>query len=192
MTLPPSTIHLSDHASHRQGAPLLAIVLHHTAGTDSLSYLTHNDAGVSTHVLIPKDGTLIRMVPDALAAHTVGFSTLGLYLAGTAHNPNLCTLNIEIENRGDGVDPYPEVQVAAVVFSGTHLVGHVWLPAGHWACLDRPRRAKPIRVAGIGLVFGVLRWGDTHCPATPSRSCVFAPHLVYRSESPPRHRARGP
>jgi hypothetical protein len=182
MTLPPSTIHLSDHASHRQGAPLLAIVLHHTAGTDSLSYLTHNDAGVSTHVLIPKDGTLIRMVPDALAAHTVGFSTLGLYLAGTAHNPNLCTLNIEIENRGDGVDPYPEVQVAAVVFQvHTWWATYGFLPVIGHALIDTQGKTDP---RGWDWPrFWRLALGDTPAPPLPPAP-ASSPLTSYTDQSP--------
>lgn len=102
--------HPSTHYSSRGGAKINSIILHHTAGTDSLKYLTKNSKGVSTGSLINKPGTIYRMVPPELAAHTVGFSNLGVFLSGTKRSPNLVTYNIELENLGDGKDPYPDTQ----------------------------------------------------------------------------------
>lgn len=109
-SVPPVVNHPSKHSSSRAGASIGAIVLHHTAGTNSLAYLTENARGVSTGSLIDKPGTIYRMVPPHLAAHTVGFSNLGVYLSGSKRSPNLVTYNIELENLGDGSDPYPETQ----------------------------------------------------------------------------------
>lgn len=113
--------HPSKHQSSRNGAPIRAICLHHTAGTNSLQWLTQNPNQVSTHVLITKAGVIYRMVPDERAAHTVGRSNLGLYVAiakllypkkkGSA-NEN--TLSIEIENLGNGKDEYTAAQYNAV------------------------------------------------------------------------------
>lgn len=114
--IPPTQVeHRSTHVSSRGGARPRCIVLHHTAGTDSLGYLTRNARGVSTHVLIPKDGRIIRMVPDHLAANTIGRSNIGRYTtaAGDAGNANQISLNIELENRGDGRDPYTDAQYHA-------------------------------------------------------------------------------
>lgn len=112
MRVPPVVNHPSKHFSSRAGASIGAIVLHHTAGTDSLKYLTENAKGVSTHSLIDKPGTIYRMVADHLAAHTVGFSNLGRYTvaAGDKGSANQITFNIELENLGNGTDPYPEAQ----------------------------------------------------------------------------------
>jgi N-acetyl-anhydromuramyl-L-alanine amidase AmpD len=103
---------LSKHWSDRKGAPIRAIVLHHSAGRNSLPWLTQNPNQVSTHVLIHKNGTIYRMVPDSLAANHVGFSNLGIYAKqdGDPDSANQPTLSIEIENMGNGTDPYTDEQ----------------------------------------------------------------------------------
>lgn len=110
----------SIHTSDRKGRKPTIIVIHHTAGTDSLNYLTKNVNKVSTHALINKQGRIYRMVPDELAANTVGFSAIGTYnrwptLKGT-FSCNIISLNIELENLGNGRDPYPEAQVNAAAW----------------------------------------------------------------------------
>lgn len=108
----------SVHFSNRRGIKPTIIVIHHTAGTNSLNYLTKNSAGVSTHALITKMGKIWRMVPDEIGANTVGYSAIGIYsriaitLKGI-RSCNLMSLNIELENLGNGNDPYPIQQVHA-------------------------------------------------------------------------------
>lgn len=107
--------HWSTHRSSRGSARPLVIVLHHTAGTNSLSWLTKNPQGVSTHVLITRAGLIYRMVPDTFAAHTVGRSNLGRYTtaAGDAGNANQIALNIELENTGKQDYPVAQRDAAA-------------------------------------------------------------------------------
>lgn len=117
-TQPPEIInHPSKHFSLRAGAPIRAIILHHTAGVDSLDWLTQNPNQVSTHVLITKAGLIYRMVPDDKAANTVGFSNIGNYVRlskvlypAKKGSANQITLNIELENRGTGSDLYTDAQ----------------------------------------------------------------------------------
>lgn len=104
-----------DHSS-RGGHAIGAIVLHHTGGTDSLGWLLGNIKRTSIHILIKKDGTTYRMVEDNRAAHHVGYSRVTLN--GVLYSPNIKgrsanvpTLGIELENLGDGKDPYPEIQL---------------------------------------------------------------------------------
>lgn len=114
---PPTVInHPSTHWSDRKGAPIRAIVLHHTAGTNSLNWLTKNPSQLSIHALITKTGTIYRMVPDQRAANHVGFSNLGAYARqdGDPDNANQPTLGIEIENLGNGSDPYTDEQYWSV------------------------------------------------------------------------------
>jgi N-acetyl-anhydromuramyl-L-alanine amidase AmpD len=110
----------SHHWSSRGGYLPRAIVLHHTAGTNSLKHLTLNSKGVSTHFLVPKQEKIYRMVPDDKAAHTVGFSNIGVFgidptgVQNDKGNANQITLNIEIENLGNGRDRYTDFQYDAV------------------------------------------------------------------------------
>lgn len=93
-----------------------AIVLHHTGGTNSLNWLsTTFGSGVSVHALINKAGTIYRIVPDSKNAWHVGRSAVGNYgRSGKAGSPNKCCLGIEIENLGNGVDPYTDEQYNSV------------------------------------------------------------------------------
>lgn len=119
MAPPPKVVtDLSAHRSSRGGAAVAAIVIHATAGTNSLPWLKRNPAGVSAHVLIAKDGTIYRLVPDAEAAHHAGFSRIvvGGRAIGrtTTPSPNQVTLGLELENLNNGRDPYPEAQRLAL------------------------------------------------------------------------------
>jgi hypothetical protein len=119
MFIPPvDTSHTSKHQSSRGGASILAAVIHATAGTNSLGWLIENPRGVSSHVLIRKDGLIYQMVPDTMAAHHVGHSQIRLdqriYGRSTKPNANQITLGIELENLNNGKDPYPEEQILAL------------------------------------------------------------------------------
>lgn len=58
-------------------------------------------AQVSIHYIVDRDGTVAASVPeDEIAAHTIG--------------RNEQSIGIELINAGDGVDPYPPEQVAAL------------------------------------------------------------------------------
>lgn len=107
----------SVHFTTRKGRLPTIIVIHHTAGVDSLAYLTKNSPQVSTHALIQKSGKIYRMVADELAANTVGFSAIGNYnrwptVKGT-FSCNIMSLNIELENLGNGKDQYTPEQINA-------------------------------------------------------------------------------
>lgn len=110
--------------SSRQGQPIVAIIIHATAGSDSLNWLKGNVNGTSIHVLIRKDGTCFQMVPDDSAAHHVGFSKMvhnGVtYSEKGKLSCNHITLGIELENLNNGKDPYPEVQLRAAAWWVAH------------------------------------------------------------------------
>ncbi|HEU5087027.1 MAG TPA: peptidoglycan recognition family protein [Roseiflexaceae bacterium] len=153
--------HASTHWSDRAGSPIRAIVLHHTAGTDSLDYLTQNADKVSTHALISKAGVLYRMVPDRLAANTVGFSNLGPLLAHQENNPNRATYNIELENTGSGRDPYPDAQVNACAWD----IARVWkqygvLPILPHALIDTHGKTDPLGLDLARVYRAALAWYD--------------------------------
>lgn len=88
-----------------------AILLHHTGGTNSLRYLsTYHANPVSIHKLVPKlmpDGKPghYQIVPDTHRAWHAGHSV-----------PDWgdFSIGIEIENLGNGRDPYTEAQYETV------------------------------------------------------------------------------
>lgn len=112
------TTHISKHSSSRNGASVLAIVVHATAGTNSLGWLIENPQQVSAHYLIRKDGHIYQLVHPDRAAHHCGFSRINVggkvYDKTTKPNPNQITVGIELENLNNGKDPYPAVQIAAL------------------------------------------------------------------------------
>jgi N-acetylmuramoyl-L-alanine amidase len=151
----------SMHFSSRGNAKISCIVLHHTAGTDSLKWLINNPKGVSTHVLIPKDGRIIRMVPDVLAAHTVGFSNIGRYTtaSGDAGNANQISLNIELENLGNGKDPYTDAQYHACAWQvAAWWQRHGALPVLTHALIDAYGKNDPRGFDLLDLLWRALLW----------------------------------
>jgi hypothetical protein len=108
-----------DHSS-RAGQPIKMIVLHATAGTNSLEWLKGNSRGTSIHVLIRKDGLSYKMVDESRSAHHVGFSRFVdrgvVYSRFGPYTCNMITLGIELENTNSGKDPYPEAQLRAAAW----------------------------------------------------------------------------
>lgn len=81
-------------------------VVHHTAGIDSLHICRYGRTGLPgplCQYLISKDGT-VHHITDGYANH-VGEAQPGF--------SNYNCIGIELENLGDGHDPYPEVQIQA-------------------------------------------------------------------------------
>jgi len=105
-----------DHYTLGRVSPITMAVIHATAGRDSLAWLrSTSNPPVSCHVLIPKDGTRLRIVNDWDTAWHCGRST---YIARGAckANPNSISLGLELENLNDGKDPYPAAQFDAAAF----------------------------------------------------------------------------
>ncbi len=113
VSMPDVTDVLSPNYNGRLGTPISAIVLHHTASLSNAlaiaKYFQRRDARVSSHYVVDRDGSIVRCVPDALRAWHAGPSSFD----GVA-NVNDYSIGIEICNSGDGIEPYPEAQVAAV------------------------------------------------------------------------------
>lgn len=119
---PPRIVnHPGIYHQSRDGAAILMAVIHATAGTNSLGWLTSspsNTGRVSAHALITKRGEVYIIVSDDRAANHCGFSrvTIGgtTYTGSTRPNINQVSLGVELENRNDGTDPYPDAQIAAL------------------------------------------------------------------------------
>ncbi|PJK15485.1 N-acetylmuramoyl-L-alanine amidase [Lysobacteraceae bacterium NML07-0707] len=91
----------------------LVIVLHYTqqdSVQESLNTLrTANSQGkVSAHYLLGKDGRLYQLVADSQRAWHAGGGRWG-----TITDLNSASIGIEIDN--NGIDPYPDVQIEALI-----------------------------------------------------------------------------
>ena len=110
--------------TNRGGQAIRKIVVHATAGRDSLKWLMGNPNGTSIHVLIRKDGVCYEMLEDSRGANHVGYSRIVLgqtvYSQHAQHNCNQITLGMELENLNDGKDPYPVVQLQSAAWWLNH------------------------------------------------------------------------
>ena len=109
------TSHPSPNHSPRDGSDIGMLVLHSTVGSyaSSLAWLTNPQSGVSTHYLIRKDGYIAQLVPDALAAWHAGKSAWFDLDSGEIQRQSI---GVELENRNTGNDPYPVVQLDALLW----------------------------------------------------------------------------
>lgn len=147
----------SEHHSSRQGRKIAAIVLHHTAGTDSRGWLTKNPQGVSAHVLIRRDGIIYRMVHDDRAAHHAGKSAIGNYRPDVLTSPNLITLAIELENTG--TQDYPDAQMHACAYTvAVWYRRHSWLPILTHKIIDTKGKVDPAGFNGLDLHNRITAW----------------------------------
>jgi N-acetylmuramoyl-L-alanine amidase len=97
---------------------------------------------LGVHYMIDRDGTLVASVPERQIAYHV-----------FVYSPR--SIGIELVNDGDGADPFPEPQLAALVgllrqIARRHSIGavgirrHSDLDRGRMPCApDRPRKVDP-------------------------------------------------
>lgn len=102
------------------------IVWHHTGGalSPSLAWLLNPSSGVSADYLISKAGKIYQLVADEDIAWHAGFSRM----PDGREDVNRIAYGVELENAGDGKDPYPEAQIAAAVALARHLVAKNNIP----------------------------------------------------------------
>jgi len=100
--------------SSRQGHVPSWVVLHDTEGSAAAAEAwfrsPENPSRSSAHVIVDAKGSVLRLIPDELAAHHAGNATL----PGFTGNPNLVSLGIELEYpAAPASPPWPEVQLEA-------------------------------------------------------------------------------
>lgn len=95
------------------------IVLHATVidFEATISGFRRESSGVSSHYVVAKDGTVVQMVKEADRSWHAGES----FWKGRT-DINDFSIGIEIVNRNDGIDPYPDEQVEAVLDLSRYLV----------------------------------------------------------------------
>jgi peptidoglycan hydrolase-like protein with peptidoglycan-binding domain len=142
-------VHVVEHAGWRTHnrnhkgpwGPMNGIVIHHTAGRSSLGLCyegTEDLPGPLCHTHLAKDGTA-TMIGNGRANHAGTFAknAYDAVVAESSTHPrpdssepvdgNRHFYGIEIENLGDGRDPYPTVQYEAAVQWATAICrAHGW------------------------------------------------------------------
>ncbi len=111
---------------HRE---IRALIIHAT-GTDGIDSPIHEfqnaETKKSAHYMIGKDGRIVQMVRDVDIAYHAGESSWhGLeYKNPKSGTPtmNNCSIGIELVNKNDGSDLYPEAQIAALILIGSWII----------------------------------------------------------------------
>lgn len=104
------------------GTGISCIVLHATADegdeAGAESWLCKRDSQASAHLLIRRDGTAVRLVPDALRAWHAGVSAF----RGRC-DVNAFSLGWELCNRNDGRERFTDAQYETVARIAAHYIG---------------------------------------------------------------------
>ncbi len=127
-------IRSANYGPNAMSSPPWGIMLHHTAGAEhsDIPTLTRRGTGVSSSDYINKQGIIFELVPHprrAWHAGTRDASQAGRYW----HDGNSNYIGIEIENFGNGRDPYPQVQIDALVWRCRQL-------RKRWPNIDHPEQ----------------------------------------------------
>lgn len=130
-----------DSSTGKTFGPVHGVMIHHTAGRDSLSIVKNGRSdlpGPLAHAHLSKNGTLTQLsIHRANHAGTIARNAYNAVLAESSHHPvpfadetvdgNDCLYGLEIENLGDGDDPYPAVQYdQAVRWAAAICRAHGW------------------------------------------------------------------
>lgn len=135
----------SNHRGGTRALPPRVVIMHATAGTNSLAWLTTDPASeVSAHLLIDKDGDVHRLVEDAGVAYHAGVSTWSVYGRAGQPSVNAVSLGIELENLNTGSDPYPSIQVLAAARAVYRWIqAYGFLPTVSHAAIAPGRKTDP-------------------------------------------------
>jgi N-acetyl-anhydromuramyl-L-alanine amidase AmpD len=112
LPFPYFTIFSPNYDDRSNFAPIDCVVIHSTVEPTTLGTVNiflNPASGVSAHFVVGKDGQVIQMVPVEKRAWHAGASEL----EGRT-SVNDFSIGIEMVNRNDGIDPYPEAQIQAV------------------------------------------------------------------------------
>jgi N-acetylmuramoyl-L-alanine amidase len=154
------------------------VVLHHTGSAHAgraLRTLTDRERAVSAHYLVARDGRIYHLVDELARAWHAGES----YWAGN-RDLNSASIGIELDNAGE--EPYPEVQMSALLSLLGDLRQRYRIPRANYlghADVAPRRKADPGRVfpwrrlaaSGFGL------WCEPPFaapPATPDDATLLA------------------
>lgn len=134
------------------------VVLHHTsnaAAERALATLTDAAREVSAHYLVARDGRIYQLVDEHARAWHAGAS----YWGG-ATDLNSASIGVELDN--DGVQPYPQVQIDALLrlladlrarlaIPAANVIGHADVAPGRKSDPDRNFPWRLLAEKGFGL-----------------------------------------
>ena len=150
--------HSRDSATGRAFGPVYGLTIHHTAGVGSgMPSVIYNGVtglpGPLAQDFLAKDGTLYvvghgrcnhagSVTPAVKAAIIAEQAPAGQRDAGSeTEDGNDFLYGLEIENKGDGDDPYPAAQYdVAVRWAAAHLRHHGWGVNSAWGHKEITRR----------------------------------------------------
>jgi N-acetylmuramoyl-L-alanine amidase len=128
------------------GTTIDTVVVHATVletADEVIRHFASAETNVSAHYTIDRDGTVISHVPEGNRAWHAGESRMK---DGRA-NVNDFSIGIELVNRNDGTDPFPETQLRALrelvkAINTRHAIRHI-IP--HYECAYPPgRKSDPV------------------------------------------------
>ena len=145
------------------------VVIHHTSDDtvdQALRTLANPARRVSAHYLIGRDGTIIQLVDERARAWHAGESKWG-----ADADLNSISLGIELDNNGD--EPFPDVQISALLMLLDGIQERYHIPAANYvghADVAPRRKVDPsayfpwatLAQHGYGL------WCDPPLPAPPA------------------------
>lgn len=111
------------------GTVIDTVVLHATVFdslTEVCEHFAKDEPGVSAHYAIDRDGTIVQYVDEDKRAFHAGESRM----ADGREAVNAFSIGIELVNRNDGIDPFPEEQLRALTtllseIRNRHPIRHV-------------------------------------------------------------------
>ena len=140
-------VHASPNFDDRPDGTTVDTVVIHATVLDSLNevidHFSRSDNRVSSHYTIDRDGTVVSHVPEAARAWHAGVSRMD----DGRTNVNDFSIGIELVNRNDGVDPFPEEQLQALRDLLRAIIARypVRYIVPHYACAYPPgRKSDPI------------------------------------------------
>src|SRR5437762_1851949 len=134
--------HPSPNFNDRPAGTVVDTIVVHATVFDTLeeviNHFSRPETQVSAHYTIDRDGTLVSHVAEDVRAWHAGISKM----EDGRTNVNDFSIGIELVNKNDGVDPFPEKQIQALrqlikEIMSRHPIRHI-IP--HYACAEPPGR----------------------------------------------------
>jgi N-acetylmuramoyl-L-alanine amidase len=129
-----------------EGTRVDTVVVHATVFEtvrEVINHFANPETSVSAHYTIDRDGTVISHVPEDSRAWHAGESRM----KDGRMNVNDFSIGIELVNRNDGTDAFPDAQLAALrklvkAITERHPIRHI---IAHYECAYPPgRKSDPV------------------------------------------------
>src|SRR5262245_29125208 len=142
-----SADHPSPNCDERPiGSAIDTIVIHATVLEnlrDVVEHFSSSQTRVSSHYTVDRDGTIVSHVAEGARAWHAGVSRM----EDGRTNVNDFSIGIELVNRNDGIDPFPEIQIQALRDLLANIIARhpIQYIIPHYACADPPgRKSDPV------------------------------------------------